>query len=77
MERDMDLIREILVQTKENEFPFEIKVEGKSEKEIMYHVGLMKDEGLIEANEYYGNGYIDYNVTKLTPLGHHFINKVI
>ncbi len=51
MKRDMDLVREILL--KVEELPFdgrfhEVKIEGRSDEEINYHVMLLAEADFIE-----------------------------
>lgn len=51
MQRDMDLIRQILIQMAEHEHGFapQITVAGHTEEEVSFHVWLMADAKLIDA----------------------------
>ena len=53
MKRDMDLIREILLECEEQDGTdrmIQVKIEGHSDEEINYHMVLLKDAGFIEAS---------------------------
>jgi hypothetical protein len=52
MKRDMDLVREILLYAEQHATPSNpcsVKIEGRSEEEVSYHLRLMRDAGLIDA----------------------------
>lgn len=52
MKRDMDLVREILIQMEDWPNAGEsrdVKLPGRTSEEISYHLGLMSGAGLIEA----------------------------
>jgi hypothetical protein len=52
MQRDMDLVREILAAVERQPYtrgPLEIEIAGRNPREIGYHVMLLQQAGLIEA----------------------------
>lgn len=80
MERDMDLVRDLLKQIEAdpecNAFGFKrIRVEGRSEEEVDYHLGLLDQAGYIRA-------LIPpamqrhYEVSSLTWNGHEFLDNI-
>lgn len=72
MRRDMDLIREILleIESKESETSWvTVSFEGYSEQEVNYHVKLLSQEGLIKAKSYMSG----HMIQNLTWQGHDFI----
>ena len=78
MKRDMDLIREILfgveeLPTSPNWRPLEI--EGYPPEEISYHIKLLAQAGLIEAQDMTSRGQgLDWRPHSLTWDGHEFLN---
>ena len=77
MKRDMDLIRQILLQVEE--FPeYEWvpldKIEGADEEELSYHVQLLSEAGLIEAHNASGLNSLEWNPIALTWAGHEFLD---
>ncbi len=50
MKRDMDLLREILLQveTREPKQSLEVKIEGRDRQEIVGHVHLLQEAGFVE-----------------------------
>ena len=76
MQRDMDLIREILLCIEAHASPdkwLEISIEGRSEEEISYHVKLLTQAGLVEARDVSTIGEFSWKPTSLTWEGHEFI----
>src|SRR5580658_3094256 len=77
MKRDMELVREILVRVEE--LPLggihHISVEGYSREEIVYHVMLLDEAGLIEAEDCSSNDGIDWLPRRLTYAGHEFLDS--
>ncbi|MCF6156804.1 MAG: DUF2513 domain-containing protein [Candidatus Brocadia sp.] len=54
MKRDMDLVRQILLAIeahKDMKQKIKLEIEGYSEEQIMYHVKILADAGLIEATD--------------------------
>lgn len=74
MKRDMDIIRQILfhleMNSNLNEFP------GSESEEIIYHVSLLEEAGLI-TQEFYQNLYLNNSFLegiRITWLGHEFLD---
>jgi DNA-binding transcriptional ArsR family regulator len=80
MKRDMDLIRKILRKVRDHEDPYGLdgipEIEGYSEKEISYHIGILNDAGLITANPLgeMGVEFENYFSINLTWQGQDFID---
>lgn len=74
---DPDLAREILIQV-ENHPTFvgwvNIQVPDRTELEIWYHIKMLHQAGLVEAESSYGAGQSIWFVTSLTYQGHEFLN---
>jgi DNA-binding transcriptional ArsR family regulator len=80
MKRDMDLIRKILRKVRDHEDPYGLdgipEIDGYSEKEISYHIGILNDAGLITANPLgeMGVEFENYFSINLTWQGQDFID---
>src|SRR5262245_59873598 len=79
MKRDMDLIRQILIQVEQSEETagsgyLEVAIENRSEKEVQYHIRQLLEANLIETQEVAGIGTLDYWPTRLTWTGHEFLD---
>ena len=77
MHRDMDLIREILL--KIEELPYDggfrpIEIEGRASYEIAYHVMILAEARLIEAQNVTTHDGIDWRPKRLTYAGHEFLD---
>lgn len=76
MKREMDLVRGILLFVEEN-IPHgrqvEVKIEGRSEAEIAYHIALLHEAKFLEAIDTSGTGE-DWIVLRLTWTGHEFLD---
>lgn len=78
MKRDMDLVREILM--KIEDLPHTcgfhtIAVEGRHKGEISYHVLLLHEAGLIEAQNLTSQDGVDWKPKRLTYAGHEFLEQ--
>ena len=75
MKRNVDLVRLLLITYESGEEPAELK--EFSEQEIMYHLVLMKDAGLIDAEFVYASGTIPETAInmRLTWSGHDFLDS--
>ncbi len=75
MKRDMDLIREILLQVERREpkQPLEVKIEGRDRQEIVGHVRLLQEARFVEATF---TGGPTAMVHRLTWDGHEFLDSV-
>lgn len=77
MKRDMDLCREILRQMEVHpnpEGPIKIKIEGRPDQEITYHLHLLRQADLIEAIEKTTFAGMAYAPQRLTWKGHEFLD---
>src|SRR5438105_3635600 len=76
MKRDMNLIREILLKTED--LPFggfhDIAVDGRSADEISYHVMLLNEVGLIEAEDLTTHDGVCWKPKRLTYSGNEFLD---
>ena len=79
MKRDMDLAREILFAIEENDDEpgtMEIELPGRSALYVSYHVTLLAEAGLIEAENTTSMDQYEYLPTRLTWAGHEFLDAV-
>jgi len=80
MKRDMDLIRKILLKLEEfltDDDIEKIQLDGYSPEQIIYHVFLLEEAGLIRAKILFGSGTtapVDYVIFGLTWAGHDFLD---
>jgi DNA-binding Lrp family transcriptional regulator len=83
MKRDMDLVREILMEIEKGgpSTLGEVHIEGYSSEEVSYHVRLMGEAGLIEASGTQINAgpnaspdAIEWEQVRLTWAGHEFLD---
>ena len=77
MKRDMDLIRTILLQIEQQPFTdawVELNVEGYAPEEITYHVILLAEAGLIEADDVSSGAKMKWNPKRLTWQGCEFLD---
>jgi hypothetical protein len=79
MKRDMNLVREILIWTESQEHGFvkeDPVIEGFSKEEINYHVYLMRQAGLVDAevNTHMGDESPSALLQGLTWYGHDFLS---
>lgn len=77
MKRDMDLVRQILIALEE--LPMiagwhDIEIQGRSEMEIVFHIRLMHEAGLIEAQDLTTMAHICWKPKRLTYAGHEFLD---
>ena len=75
MKRDMELIRKILLAAEEDcSGGLQPTIEGHAEEEIQYHVGLLRQAGLINSINASSLDRESYIITGLTWEGHDFID---
>jgi hypothetical protein len=77
MKRNMELVRQILLQVEKNTDPavlIDPKVEGHTETEISYHIMLAADAGLVEAQDRTAIGVFRWSASFLTWSGHEFVD---
>ena len=83
MQRDMELIRKILI-TIEDKYvdvalnSSEISIDGYDMKTIGYHCSILHDAGLLDyfKGQYGGNELLFFFVGRLTWDGHEFLDKI-
>jgi hypothetical protein len=75
VKRDMDLVREILLEiyNHEDDSLPELKLKDHPPVKVMYHVKMLKDIGLIEAIDASSSGGMYFLNLSLTWDGHDFI----
>ncbi len=76
MRRDMDLVREILRQIEAWPEPqgwVEFDMPDRLPDEVSYHVAIMADAGLIQAQDVSNLQMYDWRAKKLTWTGHEFL----
>ena len=56
--------------------PVELVLEGKSSKEVSYHIMLLHEAGLVEAVDFSTLSGSDWKPTRLTWQGHEFLEAV-
>jgi hypothetical protein len=81
LKRDMDLVRTILLETERQGDNYladiDLSIEGKSPGDVGYHVVIMHEAGLIEADiRSYLGGEDDIVVHRLTWAGHEFLDTI-
>jgi hypothetical protein len=77
MQRDMDLIRQILLELEAHQDPrgtVVIRAEGYSPEQVAYHVKLMAECGLVDAVNFSTMGRMDWRPRSLTWAGHEFLD---
>ena len=77
MKRDMDLIRQILMEIEKHREPlgsFSLDIENHSPDEISYHVKLLAEAGLVEALDMSSFSGFEWQATSLTWHGHEFLD---
>jgi len=76
MERDMDLIRKILIELEKKDYEgiwHELKIDNYSLEKINYHVMLLAEANLIKAQNLSDHDGIDWKPKRLTWQGHEFL----
>ena len=79
MKLDKDLVREVLLQVEASPDPMawvDITVDGHSEEEIAYHVQILDEAGLLEAEELTSLDGYDWRAKRLTYEGHEFLDTI-
>lgn len=77
MKRDMELIREILLQIERNDSPrnpIQIEIENTSAEIISYHIELLDEARLINAKDLSDTGGYEWQAINLTWSGHEFLD---
>jgi DNA-binding transcriptional ArsR family regulator len=77
MKRDMELVRQVLLQTEKSvsvRGEIDLNIEGYSPEEIYYHVKILSDAGLLEANDLTTYDGFEWRPKNLTWKGHEFLD---
>ena len=76
MKRNMNLVRQILLEVEKQPFTGEwvdLELEEYTPEEITYHVIILYEAGLIQAQDLSTFGGVDWKPTRLTWQGHEFL----
>jgi hypothetical protein len=76
MERDMDLVRQVLLEIEKQPFTgdwIDLSIDSHTPEEITYHVMILFEAGLIEAEEVSDFSNVDWKPIRLTWEGHEFL----
>ena len=82
MKLQPELVRAILIWCEDNlngnRFPFAstILIEGFTKREIIYHIGRLKEAGYLNVRFYGADNETDYMLSSLTWDGHHFLETM-
>lgn len=77
MKRDMDLIRQVLLEMEKQSFEDSgtfLKFDGYSDEEVSYQVMLLDEAGLIQAQNLSGGSDLVWVPMRLTWQGHEFLD---
>lgn len=77
MKRDMELVREILMRVEDLPYDgsfHDIQIEGRSDEAISYHVMLLDEAGLLEAEDLSSLSGTCWKPKQLTYSGHEFLD---
>jgi hypothetical protein len=76
MKRDMELVRQILLEIEEKGPPLgivDLSIPGHDAEEVSFHVVLLRDAGLVEAQDLTTMHGFDVRPRRLTWAGHEFL----
>ena len=79
MKLDKELVREILLSVEAHDDPqgwMELVIEGRSSREVSYHVMLLDEAGLLSGISLGGIGHFEWQPKRLTYQGHEFLDTV-
>jgi hypothetical protein len=83
MKRDLDLLRDILLDVEDWNDPEPLRLEalgydGKTQQEIGYHLELLEDAGYIDANitKWNTGAYATGLILRMTMAGHDYLDSV-
>lgn len=77
MQRDIDLIREILLEVEKKDAPtgwIDIEIDDYSKEQVSYHVKLLAEAGYLEAKDLTTKYEFDWKPVNLTWEGHDFLD---
>jgi hypothetical protein len=73
----MDLARLIMIEIEKNPDPMawvNVQIPGRSELEIAYHIMLLYEKGMVDANDCSSSDGMDWKPKRLTFDGHEFLD---
>ncbi len=80
MKRDMDIIRQILINIEDDKYPYGtlVHLDGVTERSCAQHVALILDAGLAEGHLIKGDahGIVGALIERLTSAGHDFCDGI-
>ena len=82
MELQPELVRAILIWCEDNldgdrfHYASNIHIEEYTRKEIVYHIGRLKEAGYVNVKFYGADDGADYLLTTLSWYGHHFLETM-
>jgi Hypothetical protein (DUF2513) len=80
MKRDMDIIRQILLNTEDDKYPYggRVHLDGVSDEICGRHVALIFDAGLAEGRLIKSDalGIVGASIDRLTSIGHDFCDGI-
>lgn len=78
VKRDMELIRKILLEIENHSYGgwVDISFDDYEQENIIYHVMLMDEAGLIEADNLTTQEVVDWKPKRLTWEGYEFLDKI-
>ena len=80
MKRDMDIIRQILLNTEDDKYPYgaRVSLDGVPDQTCAYHVALILDAGLAEGRVLKSSSspYVAAMIDRLTSAGHDFCDGI-
>ena len=77
MKRDMELVRRVLLEIEQStnvDDWIDLGIEGYSPEEISYHVKILAEAGLLEAQDLTTNDEFEWKPKSLTWKGHEFLD---
>ena len=77
MQRDMDLVRDILLEIEKNQNPMrdiKLQAHGYSPEQAAYHVKLLAEAGYLEAVDFSSMSGMEWRPKSMTWKGHEFLD---
>ncbi|MFG0323712.1 DUF2513 domain-containing protein [Pseudomonas sp. zjy_15] len=79
MKLDKELVRDVLLAVEAHDEPdrwLAIKIPGKSDIEVSYHIMLLAEAGMLKADDVGSHDGFEWVPTRLTYKGHEFLETV-
>lgn len=76
MKRDMELVRKILlfIENENTDYFDTPKIDGYTSEEVSYHIKLLHEEGMVEAEDCSDDDGLNWMVSMMTMSGHDFLD---